>query len=450
MFAPAARLGHEEVSLPDSFSIDESIQDPGQRWWETFNDAQLNSFIDEALGGNQTLIALWARLDQADAQARKSGAALWPSLSGEGGASYRKARTDDGSSATTSETDNYSAGLFASYEVDLWGRIRASRESESRSAEASREDLKAAAVTITAEITELWVRILSQKLQAQLLQQQLATNQIYLDLVELRFRKSLASALDVLQQKQLIERIKAQQPMIALEERLLKNQLAVLLGRMPGEAPEIARQELPVLAAPPAAGLPVDLLQNRPDIIGALKRLEAGDQELAAARAERLPSLKLTGSGSYDSDELDLLFDNWIANLAASLTAPIFEGGRRKAEVDIKRAAVQQNLAEYRSVVLSAVREVEDALIREVKIREHISALENQLQAVQNTLNEARSRYVNGLNDYLPVLTQLLSLQGLESDLIQRQSDLLGARVGLYRAIGGSWVDTLSPPPETN
>jgi len=449
-FAPAVRLGRVEASMPGSFSIKDTVMTPDQRWWEAFDDNQLESFIDEALSGNQTLASYWARFEKAQAQARKSGADFWPSLSGDGSASHSRIRTDDGSTAATVENQNYHIGLVAGYEVDLWGRIRASHESAYRSAEASREDLNAAAITVAAEVTERWVSILSQKLQMQLLEQQLSTNKTYLDLVELRFRKSLASALDVLQQKQLVARIKAQIPLVEMQERMLKNQLAVLLGRMPNELSEIARQELPVLATPPATGLPVQLLQNRPDIVGAFKRLEAADQDLAAARADRLPSLSLTGSGSYGSDELDQLFDNWIINLAAGLTAPIIDGGRRKAEVNVNEAAVQQNLAEYRQIVLSAVREVEDALISETKIREHVGALNNQLQAARNALNEARSRYVNGLNDYLPVLTQLLSVHGLESDLIERQADLLIVRVSLYRAIGGSWADELSPPVKTN
>ena len=123
---------------------------------------------------------------------------------------------------------------------------------------------------------------------------------------------------------------------------------------------------------------------------------------------------------------------------------------RQLATVDIRQAEVQQQLAEYRQLVLSAVREVEDALIRETKIREHIGAVKNQLEAAKSALKEAGTRYLNGLNDYLPVLTQILSVQGLESDLIQRQADLLIARVSLYRAIGGSWADELSSPEKTN
>ena len=445
-FAPAARLGQEELPLPDSFSIKDSIQDPKQRWWEAIGDEQLNRFVDEALTDNQTLLSYWARLEKAQAQARKEGADLKPSLAGAAGASYTRIETDNSSV----ENENYSIGLVAGYEVDLWGRIRATKESALLSAEASREDLNTVAMTLAAEVSERWVAILSQRLQRQLLEQQLSNNETYLELVELRFRKSLASALDVFQQRQLVERSKAQLPLIEMQERMLENQLAVLLGRMPNQSPVITRQELPVLDAVPDAGIPVELLQNRPDIVAAFKRLEAVDQDLAAARADRLPALRLTGSVAYDSDQLEKVFDNWIANLGASLTAPIFDGGRRKAEVDINEAAVQQQLAEYRQLVLFAVREVEDALISETKIREHVAATENQLQAGKIALKEAGTRYLNGLNDYLPVLTQLLSVQNLENDLIRRHEDLLVARISLYRAIGGSWTDELSPPVNNN
>ncbi|MDX1774947.1 MAG: efflux transporter outer membrane subunit [Desulfobulbales bacterium] len=449
-FAPAARQGQEEISLPDTFSVNQAINIAELRWWETFADDQLNSLVAQALSENLTLASYWARLDKARLQAKKAGADLLPAVTGEGGASYMKMRSDDGTTVTRSENDNYSIGLVASYEIDLWGRVRASRESARLEAEASREDLHAAAITVAAEVTERWVKILSQKFQLQLLEQQLETNRVYFDLVELRFRKSLASALDVLQQKQLLERIRAQLPLVEMEERIQRNQLAVLLGRMVHELPEVTRAHMPELPDVPAAGLPVQLLQNRPDIAAALKRLEAADQTLAAARADRLPSLRLTGSGAYGSGDLERIFDNWMVNLAGSLTAPIFDGGSREAEVGISAAEIQQNLVEYRHLVITAVREVEDALITETKTRDHIKALKNQLQAARDALNEARSRYINGLNDYLPVLTQLLSVQGLESDLIRKQADLIVTRVDLYRAIGGTWPQELVSPEGEN
>ena len=445
-YAPDPRTGREETQLPESFSIKKALPDPDQHWWKNLNDDQLNSLVNEALSGNQSLQSYWARFQKAQAQARKAGADLRPSLEAEAGAFYTKIRTAEESS--TVENENYSLGLVASYEVDLWGRIRATHEEALLNAEASREDLNTAAITISAEVTRLWVGIISQRLQRQLLEQQLAANKTYLELVELRFRRSLATALDVFQQRQLVDRVEAQLPLVEMQERMLEYQLAVLLGRMPDKAPVISRRDLPVLDAVPAAGIPLQLLDNRPDINAALRRLEASDQALAAARADRLPALRLTGSAAYDSDDLDELFDNWMINLGAALAAPLVDGSRRKAEVDINRAEVQQQLADYRQVVLDAVQEVEDALLSEKKTREHIRALQNQLLTAKSALKEAGTRYLNGLNDYLPVLTQLLSVQNLETDLIRRNEDLLIARISLYRAIGGTWVDELTPPDQ--
>jgi multidrug efflux system outer membrane protein len=440
-FAPAARPPQEVISVPPSYSIQEAITDPQQRWWETFNDTELNGFVQEALAGNQTLASYWARLGKAEALAAKAGADLIPTVSGEAEASYL--RSD--SPGLETESENYSLGLVASYEIDLWGRIRAESQSAELEAAASRQDLNAAAVTVAAEVAERWVRIIAQRQQKSLLLEQLIANETYLDLVELRFRKSLASALDVMQQKQLVERVKAQMPLIEMEERLLLNELAVLLGRQPYNGPEFSRTMLPDLDAPPAAGIPAQLLEYRPDILAAYDRLAAADQDFAAARADRLPALRLTGAAAYSSDDLDSLFDNWLANLAAGLTAPLIDGGRRRAEVLFTEAGIRQQLAEYRQTVLIAVREVESALVREEKIRANISGIENQLDAARIALEEAGFRYTNGLIDYLPVLTQLLSVQNLEMDLIARKTDLLIARMDLYRAIGGTWTDALKP-----
>jgi NodT family efflux transporter outer membrane factor (OMF) lipoprotein len=445
-FGPASRMPQEIEPVPASYSIEDTVSDPRQRWWETFDDAELNTVVKEALSGNQTLAAYWARLGKAKALAVKAGADLMPAVSGEAGASYARRGTTGDSSAESTDNENYSLGLIASYEVDLWGRVRAETQSASFAAAATRHDLNAAAITIAAEVSERWVRIISQRQQKILLQRQLNANETYLDLVDLRFRKSQASALDVMQQKQLVERVKALLPLIELEERLQLNELALLMGRQPYNNPDFQRDTLPELHAPPAAGLPAQLLEFRPDILAAYLRLSAADQDLAAARADRLPALRLTGSAAYSSNELDQLFDNWLLNLAAGVTAPLIDGGRRKAEVSFAEAAVQEQLAEYRRTVLNAVREVEGALIREEKLRENITGIENQLKAAQTALEEAGFRYTNGLIDYLPVLTQLLSVQNLELDLISRRADLLVARINLYRAIGGSWTDELEAP----
>ena len=218
---------------------------------------------------------------------------------------------------------------------------------------ASQEDIYTAAMTLAAEVTTQWVNIISQRMQKRLLEGQLKTDLTYLELVELRFRKGMASALDVLQQKQVVEKIKARMPLVEVQESLLLNSMALLLGRAPAQDLKITRSELPVLDELPATGIPADVLSNRPDIRSKGLRLKALDWKVASARADRLPSLNLSATAKLSAESLDLLLDNWLLGLASSLTAPIFDGGRRKAEVDRQEALADQNLASYRATVLT-------------------------------------------------------------------------------------------------
>jgi outer membrane protein TolC len=199
------------------------------------------------------------------------------------------------------------------------------------------------------------------------------------------------------------------------------------------------------MAPVPDVGLPADLLGNRPDVRAAGIRLRSSQWQVSAARANRLPALRLTAGGGYGAENLDRLFDNWILTLAGNLTAPIFDGGRRAAEVDRTRAKADENLSAYRLAVLTAVKEVEDALVAESKQRQHLEALKLQREAAGRALEEAGQRYRKGIQDYLPVLTQLLAVQGLDRDLIRQETQLLVERVALYRALGGTWTDSLDP-----
>jgi NodT family efflux transporter outer membrane factor (OMF) lipoprotein len=282
-------------------------------------------------------------------------------------------------------------------------------------------------------------------MQKNLLHEQLRINQTLLELVELRFHKALVSALDVYQQKQIVENVQADIPLVEETEQLLLNELAALLGKPPRTALAITRSQLPEPSPLPPTGLPSDLLASRPDVRAAGLRLRAADWQIAAARANRLPNLSLTAQARYGDSELDVLFDNWLLSLAANLTAPLIDGGYRAAEVDRTRALADENLAAYRHKVLTAIKEVEDALISETKQREHIEALRQVHVTARRALEEAGVRYRNGLNDYLPVLTQLLTVQGLERDLIRAQADLLITRIRLHRALGGAWTDSLGP-----
>jgi len=161
---------------------------------------------------------------------------------------------------------------------------------------------------------------------------------------------------------------------------------------------------------------------------------------VSAALADRLPAIRLSASASYGADDLDLLFDNWMARLAGSITGPIFDAGSRKAEVERTRAVVDERLAAYKLTVATAVQEVEDALVLEAKQGEYIEALKTQLEAARSAYDESLARYRKGLNDYLPVLSALTSVQLLERGLVQAEHDLLVYRVQLHLALGGTWM----------
>jgi len=443
-FAPEKRVSQREM-LPEAYSNEASESDIVERWWETFDDDQLNMLVEEALAANYSLQQNWARLKQARALAVRSGAGRYPDLSMEGSASTGRRRTDDGRIATEGGVGSYTLGLVSTYELDLWGRIRSEKEAASLAAVASREEVNTVAMTLSANVTTRWIGILSQRMQKRLLERQLAANRTLVELVELRFRKSLASALDVFQQRQLVAQSRAQIPLVERTERQLLNELAVLLGRSSHAVPQIESRPLMMPTDVPATGIPAQLLTARPDIRAAWRRLEAADWDVAAARADRLPSVRLSANATYQTDELNLLFDNWLVNLAGNLTAPLLDGRRRKAEVDRRDAVAEENLAAYRQTILTAMREVEDALVGEAKLQDHLKGLNEQLSAAQNALNEARSRYRSGLSDYLPVLTQLLTVQNLERTIIQRKADLMVARVDLHRALGGAWMNELTP-----
>ena len=430
--------------IPPAFSGQPKKTAQRQAWWHSFHNQELNGLIRTALGQNLTIKQAWARLSQARARAVAAGADRLPDLALTADTAHSRYGTKNRFSRTGS-TENYALGLASSYEIDLWGRIRSEQEAAVLSATASREDLAAAATTVAAQVARRWVSVVAQKMHLALLQRQLEANETMLALLELRFRKSLATALDVLQQRQVVERSRARIPLVRRSERLLIHELALLLGKAPQEMPSITTTALVIPDSVPRTGLPIQLLKERPDVRAAVTRVTAADWQAVAARADRLPSLVLAVSGVFEDGDLSLLLENWTLRLAADLTAPIFDGQKRQAAADLAAAQTEESLAFLRETVLAAMGEVEDALVREQTLAQHLAGLADELDAAQMTLSEARSRYRNGLNDYLPVLTALLSVQSLEGDLIDRRADQILARIDLYRSLGGRWTDDLAP-----
>ncbi len=429
------------IALPDSYSL-YTTDDPGpSRWWESLGSTELNKLVTQAQAENFDVLTAWARLKQAHAVARQAGADLKPAVSYNSGAKKSWQQTKKESTGTSHEdTSTLSAGLAADYELDLWGRLDALRQSEVMELKATREDLEAAAVTVSAEVVTAWIDILSVRQQILILKDQIDVNRRMLELQKLRFINGQSDALDISQQREALAQAKAILPTLQLDEQKQLNALAVLLGKAGADTLSISQAQLPELLPLPSTGLPADLLASRPDVRAAGLRLKEADWQVSAARADRLPAVTLSAEAAFSSGTLDLLLSNWVSTLAASITGPLFDGGYRSAEVDRTRAKADEYLTAYAQTVAEAIQEVEDSLITEKRQKEYIALLEDQLKATRLTLKDANIQYMNGQDNYLDYLTAWTGVQKLERQLVDEQATLIKNRVTLYRALGGDWT----------
>ena len=445
------------VELPSQFnSLDKDASrapnkepDPG-KWWEDFGDPELKGLVDRALTDSLQLKQTWARLTQAEALARQAGASLEPNVNLELSASRsRRNITAPGPAGTTTReftSNSYSASVPVAYEVDLWGKLRSRARAAAYDAFASRDDVEAAAMTLTASVAENWFNILEQRSKQKLLRQQMMTNEAFLELVMLRFGQGESSATEVLQQRQQVQGTRAQLSLGDAREQVLVQQLAVLVGRGPGSIVTPQRDELPNLPSLPSAGLPSELLQRRPDVRAAQRRVVAADYRVGEAIANRYPSLTLSASVGYSALSLSELFDSFVWSVMGSISASLWDGGRRSAEVDRTRAVLEERLMGYGQTLLTAVLEVESSLVNEKQQEAHIEELERQVQTSRQTLDIARLRYQQGLTDFLPVLTSLQALHAAEQNLLTSKRQLISHRIQLCRALGGTWTTTLEKP----
>jgi len=437
------------VQLPESYSRGGTATDGVDRWWDSFQQPLLTGLIEDTLSDNLDIRAAWNRLDQFSALAVQAGARRYPELTGEASASRTRSSFFAGEDLgeRSFATNQFPLNLSASYEVDLWGRIASLTQAADFDLLASRQDLEAMAISMAAQVAETWFAAVEQEAQLKLVAQQLNVGQTYLELVELRFGQGLASAVDVYQQRQQLAVTRAQIAPARSRRQVLEHQLATLQGKSPGTVQLEIPAALPDVPELPAAGMPADLLNKRPDVRAAYLRIMAADRRLAAAVADRYPALRLSARTGFQGRQLQDIFSNWIYSLAANLTAPLFDGDRRKAEVDRNEARVAELINAYGSVLLQAVREVEDALAQEEYQRQQLRDLDAQLELARATLIRARARYANGLSDYLPVLTALQSQQQLERSYISARRQLISYRIQIHRALGGTWSNALQRHP---
>ncbi|MEM7164225.1 MAG: TolC family protein [Planctomycetota bacterium] len=446
-----------DVPIPEAFArqapfAETSSPTPSQPWWEAFGEPQLNETVEQALTANLDLQQAWNRLRQVIAQARAAGSGRYPEITATAGASLtRTVDRDQSVPGLRSEQndDRYFVGGSLSYEIDIWRRVASQRGAAESQVQASREDLEATALLLSGTATELWFTILEQSNLERLVASQVATGEQFLELTELRFSIGEGSAVDVLQQRQQVAQTTSELPVVRSNLEVAENTLAVLLGLPPGTAiPTPAVQAgLPDLPPFPQLLTPEELFASRPDLQAEMRRLEAADLEIAVAVAERLPRLGISLSYEFSGDSLSRIFEREMGTLLGNIVTPLLDGGRRKAEVERRRAIVEEQLDRLGQAFLDALLEVENALVRERYQRDLLERLEQEAELSRQNLDESRSRYANALTDYLSVLVALQTLQGLERRLIAEKTRLLLIRGDLYRALGGKgWTSQLEPP----
>ncbi|QYY36152.1 efflux transporter outer membrane subunit [Ruficoccus sp. ZRK36] len=339
-------------------------------------------------------------------------------------------------------------GIGIGYEVDLWGRIRAGSRSAEALAIGSEYDVQATALILSGDIASTWLNLLAYREGMRLLNQQVETNRTQLELILLRFANAQSSALDVLQQRQLLAGAEARLPDAERNIRLLENQLSLLLGVPADRTYELdGDHTMPDLPPMPQTGVPADLLLRRPDVRSSYMSLESASWNVAEAKANRLPQISLSADASTAAAAFSDVFDSWSASFLAGLAQPLFDAGARQAEVERQLALARQAMLQYRSVVLAAYKEVRDALANEYWYKQALAALDIELEAAQQEFSEAQLRYVNGQTDYLDVISSLSTLQGLQRERIDAVAQVLGSRIDLYLALGGA-IPLENPQPE--
>ena len=406
-------------------------------WLADFGDAHLENLVALALGNNFNLQAALGRLEQANALARIEGADRLPNLSLGGSAARRSTRLD-GDPGPRVRTDRFEVNALASWELDLWGRLKAQALAGEADALAAAGDFFAVRQSIAAQVAGAYFDTVERQEQAALAEETLRTFEESLRTVEERFQRGISPALDVQLARANVANARASLLQQQQLREVAQRRLETLVGRYPAGVARTPEQ-LPELPSPIPAGLPSELLERRPDLLAAQSRLVAADARLKQSRRALLPSLTLTASYGQASDELENLleknFDVW--SLVGNLTAPLFQGGRLRAAVDRSEAALRTAVAEYGNVLLTAFREVETALVSEEILRERLRAVREAAEESAAAQELAEERYDRGLVDIITVLESQRRAFNARISAISVQNQLLQNRLSLYLSLGG-------------
>ncbi len=434
-------------SLGENALSDHSFSESGtvpveSHWWTAFNDAQLNTWVDKALRENLSLAQAWARLSEAEATLTASSAARFPSL----GLQTSVRRTFDDATTANPPTDRTtgSLDLIASYELDLWGKVRSEARGAYFEYRATEQDLRAASISIAGQIAITWYNLVERRAQQSLLKAQYQNAEQTLESIRMRFQHGSRNATDLLQQQQVIEARSGALIQNQAEIEILEHHLGILTGSTALHIEVQTPDTFPELPEFPSTGIPAAIITARPDIQAAWLRLQAADAAAATAVANRFPSLTLGAVLSSAFGGPVQLFDEWMEALTASLSASLIDGGLRRAEVDRRQALLSSALLNYRQTVLEALREVEDAIVQERQQQAFLESLSRQIVLAEQVFDQTFARYQSGDQSYLQVLTAQDSLHQLRRTALTAQLQLLQFRIALYRSLGSGFEPVLS------
>jgi len=411
-------------------------------WWEMFNDPELNALEAQVDASNQNIAAAFANLLSARAIVQETRAQLFPTLA----ASPDVTRSSQGGRATQfgltrrSTVSAYSLPFDASWQPDLWGRVRNTLQASKTGAQAAAADLENVRLTAHAEVAADYLQLRGQDALKQLFDETVAAYQESVNLTKVRFETGIASDQDVAQTETLLEIARAQAINVGILRAQLEHALAVLTGKPPAVF-SVAVIPLNTNAPPVPEAIPSELLERRPDIAGAERRVAGANAQIGVAKAAYYPNITLSASGGFQSATISSLLE-WSSrfwSIGASLTETIFDAGLRRATVQQFRASYENTVAVYRQTVLTAFQQVEDNLSSLRILAQQIQQQESVVTSSQRYLTLAMDRYQLGIDSYLNVITAQTTLFGNRQTLVNLHIQQMTAAVQLIEALGGGW-----------
>ncbi|MDJ0387753.1 efflux transporter outer membrane subunit [Roseomonas sp. E05] len=431
--AATARFRNADAASP--------AQWPDPDWWTRFDAPELDRLMTAAMAGNFDLAAATARVRQADAQLRIAGASLFPTVGVDAGATQARSVASSSLAGRSRNSTRYDATLSASYEVDFWGRIRSLTEAARQNLRASRFDVGTVLLTTEASIANTYFEVLAAREELRVQEQNLAAARRILEVIRQQVNFGTATGLDLAQQETVVAQLQAAIPSLRQTAEQGANALAVLTGQPPS-ALDLSPDAFDRLRIPTAApGQPADLLARRPDVQAAEASLAAANADVAAARAALLPAVTLSASGGVQSAMLGTLLrpESQFFSLVAGLAQTIFDGGALRGQVALSRAQAEELLVEYRRAIVTALQDVEDALValRETTAQEELRA--EAAARAQRAYDIAESQLRAGTITLITLLNTQQTLFSARVNLVQARLARLEAAVALFRALGGGW-----------